>query len=78
MGYCNNWSSDCCDDSIENIIANKNGCASCINKTMEEEPYIESQKRNKANVKKKENKKYPYKHSRCNGRISINDKNNGK
>lgn len=41
----------------------------------EEETFAYSQKRNKAKVKKKENKKYPYKHCRNCGKIVINDKN---
>ena len=40
---------------------------------MEDETYIDSQKRNKAKVKKKENKKYPYRHSRFKGKIIINE-----
>ena len=39
------------------------------------EEYIEQQQRNKAKVKKKENKKYPYKHCRCCGKILINEQN---
>ena len=41
----------------------------------DEEVVIESEKRNKAKVKKKENKKYPYKHCRCCGKIIISDLN---
>jgi len=39
---------------------------------MPEEAYAE--KRNKAKVKRKENKKYPYRHCRHCGKIIINDK----
>jgi hypothetical protein len=38
----------------------------------EEETYCGSEKRNKAKEKKKENKKYPYKHCRNCGKILIN------
>ena len=41
---------------------------------MTEDECVGSQQRNKAKVKKKENKKYPYKHCRHCGKILINDK----
>jgi len=40
---------------------------------IEEEIYCEPEKRNKAKVKRKENKKYPYKHCRNCGKILINE-----
>jgi len=36
---------------------------------------IQTERRNKAKVKKKENKKYPYKHCRCYAKIIINEQN---